>query len=42
LIGHVVGMERGRTVKKTLRANLREVEEWEELDCDGWKMCRRI
>jgi hypothetical protein len=31
-IGLVVGMERGRTVKKILRANQREVEEWEELD----------
>ena len=29
-------------LRKYLRANRREVEEGEDVDCDGWKMQRRI
>ena len=43
---YVVRMDQGRTVEKVfLRVNWREVgegEEGEDLDCDGWKMLRRI
>jgi len=41
LIGLVARIDQGR-IRKYLRVNWREVEEGEDLDCDGWKMLRRI
>ena len=39
-IGHRV--DHGRVVRKYLRVNRREEEEWENLDLDGCKILRRI
>jgi hypothetical protein len=38
LTGYVVRTDHGRMVKKIFDSKRREVEEGEDLDCDGWKM----
>ena len=41
LIGLVARIYQGR-ITKYLRVNWSEVEEGKDLDCDGWKMLKRI
>jgi len=40
--GLIARIDQGRTVKKIFESKLDEVEEGEDLDCDGWTMLRRI
>jgi hypothetical protein len=35
-------MDQGRKLRKYLSVNRREIEEWEDIDLDGWKTYRRI